>query len=108
MPSLMPSSVCADGPPRQTRMSGSASSIWRKMKGRQIPLSCGVGVRFPDGRHHAIEQLAGAADERKALQIFVAPRCYPDEHQPRLRIAVRENQLGGGRLQGAPVEMFQD
>ena len=44
MPSLMPSSACADGPPRQTRMSGSASSIWRRMNGRQICDSCGVGV----------------------------------------------------------------
>ena len=51
MPSLVPSSVCIDGPPRQTRMSGLASSIWRRMKGRQIAVSCGVGVRLPGGRH---------------------------------------------------------
>ena len=51
MPSLMPSSVCIAGPPRQTRKSGLASSIWRRMKGRQIAVSCGVGVRLPGGRH---------------------------------------------------------
>ena len=32
-------------------VSGLASSIWRSMKGRQIAISCGVGVRFPGGRH---------------------------------------------------------
>ncbi len=51
MPSFTPSSVCAEGPPRQTRISGFASSIWRWMNGRQIWLSCGVGVRLPGGRH---------------------------------------------------------
>ena len=40
----------AEAPPRQTRMSGSASSIWRSMKGLQIATSCGVGVRLPGGR----------------------------------------------------------
>jgi hypothetical protein len=32
MPSLVPSRVCVDAPPRQTRMSASASSIQRRMK----------------------------------------------------------------------------
>ena len=38
------------GPPMQTSTSGLASSIWRRMNGRQIWLSCGVGVRLPGGR----------------------------------------------------------
>ena len=34
MPSLTPSKVCDDGPPRHTRISGFASSIWRSVNGR--------------------------------------------------------------------------
>ena len=51
IPSLVPSSVCVDGSPRQTSTSGSTSSIWRSVNGRQIGDSCGVGVRLPGGRH---------------------------------------------------------
>ena len=51
MPSLMSSSVVADGPPRQTSTSGSTNSICFRTNGRQICDSCGVGVRLPGGRH---------------------------------------------------------
>ena len=44
----------AEGAPMQMRMSGSASSIWRWMKGRQIATSCGVGVRLPGGRQGTV------------------------------------------------------
>src|ERR1700728_290657 len=50
IPSLVCNNVCVEGCPRQTRISGSASSIWRRMKGRQMAVSCGVGVRLPGGR----------------------------------------------------------
>ena len=100
MPSVMPSSVCADGSPRQTRKSGSASSIWRRMKGRQIcrllrrrsaiagrPPGHDVGdvdlaAVEPDGGEHQVEQFARAADERQALDVLVAAGRFADEHQP--------------------------
>jgi hypothetical protein len=50
MPSFTPRSVWVEGAPSVTRRRGAASSIWRWMKGRQIAVSCGVGVRLPGGR----------------------------------------------------------
>ena len=51
IPSVAPVISFADGPPSVTSTFGAASSIWRSMKGRQISVSCGVGVRLPGGRH---------------------------------------------------------
>ena len=51
IPSVAWSNVFADGPPSVTSTFGLASSICRSMKGRQISVSCGVGVRLPGGRH---------------------------------------------------------
>ena len=50
-PSVVLSSTLADGPPSVTSTFGLASSICRSMNGRQISVSCGVGVRLPGGRH---------------------------------------------------------
>ena len=49
-PSAALSTTLADGPPSVTSTAGFASSIWRSMNGRQISVSCGVGVRLPGGR----------------------------------------------------------
>ena len=48
--SRVDSSVCVEGLPSDTSMSGFTSSICRWMNGRQICVSCGVGVRLPGGR----------------------------------------------------------
>ena len=50
MPSLLSSSTLAEEPPIVTSTFGAASSICRSMNGRQISVSCGVGVRLPGGR----------------------------------------------------------
>ncbi len=50
MPSRVDSRVCVEGLPSVTSTSGLTSSIWRWMNGRQICVSCGVGVRLPGGR----------------------------------------------------------
>ena len=125
MPSRVDSSVCVEGLPSVTSTSGFTSSIWRWMNGRQICVSCGVGVAVagrpprnhvgdvglaavePDRRHHPVEQLAGAADERQALDVLVAPGRFADEHDPRLRIAVGEHQPRRGVLQRAALELLQ-
>ena len=126
MPSLMPSSVCADGPPRQTRMSGSASSICRQDE-RQADLRLlrrrrAVAGRPPrhdvgdvdhgaveaDRRQHAVEQFAGAADEGQALDVFVAAGRFADEHHARPWVAVGEHQLRRGRFQRAAVEFVEN
>jgi hypothetical protein len=103
-----------------TSTSGPASSIWRSVNGRQIADSCGVGVRLPgrppghdvgdidrraiepDRRQHAVEQLAGAADERQALDVLVASWRLAHEHHARLRVAVGEHELGGGGAHAQP------
>ncbi len=41
-----------------------------------------------------VEQLAGASDERLALEVLVAPRCLADEHQVGVRVAHAEDHLG--------------
>ena len=122
IPSLTPSSVCAEGPPRQTRMSGLASSIWRSVNGQadlallrrrravagRAPRNdvgdIGGGAVEPDRRHHPVEQLAGASDERQPLEILLASRRLADEHHARLRVAVGEHQLLRGRAQRAALE----
>ena len=76
------------------------------MNGRQICVSCGVGVRLPGGRHgnhvgdvglaavepdrgdHPVEQLAGTSDKRQALDVLVAAGRFADEHDAGLRITV--------------------
>ena len=40
--SLVPGRFCAEAPPMQSRMSGSASAICRAMKGMRVATSCGV------------------------------------------------------------------
>ena len=42
---------------------------------------------------HVVEQLAGAADERFALRIFVGARTFAHEHQLRPRIAHSKDDL---------------
>jgi hypothetical protein len=59
-PSLPPRRVCADAAPRQTRILGSTSAIWRRVKGRQAAVSSGVGVRFPGGRQEQLAACCGA------------------------------------------------
>ena len=64
-----------------------------------------LGVaRQADGRQHAVEQLAGAADEGLALQILVAARRLAHQHDAGIRVAVGEAQVGGGLLQRAGIE----
>jgi len=55
----------------------------------------------------AVEQLAGAADERPADTVFVAARRLADEHDPRAGRAVGEDELGRRRLQPAAVKALQ-
>ena len=50
----------------------------------------------PIGCEHAVEKLAGAADEGLALKVLIAARRFADEHDMGLRIAVGEAQIGGG------------
>jgi len=91
-------------------MSGFASSIWRSVKGRQVWVSCGVGVRLPgeaDRRHHAVEELAGTADEGQAFEVLFAPGRLADEHHPRLRIAGGEHQLLRRLAQPAALEAVE-
>ena len=61
-----------------------------------------------DRRQHAVEQFAGAADERQALDVLVAAGCFADEHHARLRVAVGEDKLAGGCLQRAAVEFIEN
>ena len=95
------------------------------MNGRQICVSCGVGVRLPGGRQgmhvgdvglaaiepdrrdHAVQQLAGTSDEGQALDILVAAGGFADEHDARLGIAVGKHQPRRGVLQRATLESFQ-
>ena len=101
MPSLMPSSACADGPPRQTNMSGSTKLDLAQDEGQAGLLLLrrrrAVAGRAPghdvgdvdrraveaDGRQHAVEQFAGAADEGQALDVLVAAGRFADEHHAR-------------------------
>ena len=66
-----------------------------------------LGAVEPDRRQHAVEQLAGAADERQALDVLVAARRLADEHHARLRIAVGEHQAARGGVQRAAVEAVE-
>ena len=65
------------------------------------------GAVESDRGQHAVQQLAGGADERLALDILVAARNLADHHDARLRIAVGKHQLRGGVLQRAAVEILQ-
>ena len=112
--------------PRQTRNSGSASSICRSMKGRQTLRLLGrrspVAGRAPgndigdvdapaikpDRSQHPVEQLPRPADERAPDPVFVRSRRLADEHDPRAGDAVGEHELGRGPLQGAAVEIRHD
>ena len=67
----------------------------------------GLAAVEPDRGDHPVEQLAGAADKRQALDVLVAARRLADEHDARLRIAVGEYQPRRGVFQRAAVEIFQ-
>ena len=86
--------------------------------GSQAATSSGSGLRFSGGRHlttladvnifalepHALgddvgQQLPRPADERLALEIFVASRAFADKHQLGVRIADAENDIGPARAQ---------
>ena len=105
-------------------MSGSASWIWRWMKGRQIAASCGVGVRLPGGRHgsdigdidvilagepdrrqHPVEQLAGAPDEGQADAVLVGARRLADDHHAAFRVAALSPAFAPARLVGLAVKL---
>ena len=106
---LPPSKYVAAVAPSATITSGWIASIWRKRNG-----DAGVGLdrlgnpilrrsAFDDvrdvdliaaqahGVDHVVEQLAGAADERQALRVLIGARTFADEHQPRVRVAVAED-----------------
>ena len=106
---------------------GFTSSICRWMNGRQICVSCGVGVRLPGGRHGMTLAMldAGLSSSPARSRVLIirssacpnvqrtaVPRCPPaarslaDEHDARLRVAVGEHQACGGRFQRAAVEQF--
>src|ERR1700722_1102677 len=74
----------------------------RRAVSRRPPRHHVGDIRFravePDRRQHEVEEFSGAADERQAGYVFVAPRRFADEHDARLRIAVGKNELrrGGG------------
>ena len=61
-----------------------------------------------DRRQHAVEQFAGAADERQALDVFVTARGFADEHHACFWVAVGEDKLTGGCLQRAAVEFIEN
>ena len=50
-----------------------------------------------------VELLARCADERLALQVFVAPRALAHEHHARVRIAHTEDQVGARLPQRAQL-----
>src|SRR5258708_35758712 len=64
----------------------------------------------PHRLDHVIEQLAGAADERFALRVFVRPWAFTHEHQFSAGIANPENNLLAPLLvqfaAGAVAEIF--
>ena len=68
----------------------------------------GRAAAKPDRRQHAVEQLAGAADEGQAFKILLAAGRLAHEHDGRLRIAVGKHQLLGGHFQRAALETLQD
>jgi hypothetical protein len=57
-----------------------------------------------DRRQHAVEQLAGAADERAAEAVLIRTRALADDHHRGHRIAVGEDRVGRGALQAATIE----
>ena len=52
MPSVVSSTALAAVPPASTNNLGRASSMWRRVKARQIDCSASVGVRLPGGRQN--------------------------------------------------------
>ena len=67
-----------------------------------------LGAIEPDRLDHAVEQFAGAADERAAGNIFLMAGRLADEHHAAFRIAVGENQLRRGVAQRAAFEAFEE
>ena len=47
----------------------------------------------PDAAEKLVEQLPGLPDEREALLVLVEARCFADEHQVGVRVAVSEDDL---------------
>ena len=60
--------------------------------------------RQADRREHAVEKLAGPADEGQALDVLVAARRFADQHDPAFRIAVGEDELRRRQAEIAAVE----
>ena len=58
----------------------------------------------PDARQHAVEQLAGRADERLAGPVFLGAGAFADQHQAGSRVAVGEHQVGRRGGERAAVE----
>ena len=59
----------------------------------------------PDRGEHAVEQLAGAADEGLALQVLVAARRLADQHDARGDAAAGEAQALRRALERAAFEL---
>ena len=65
---------------------------------------CTLRFAHADGGEHLVEQHAGAADERLALQIFLATRRLADDHQARALGAAIEAQVFCRGAQTAALE----
>ena len=122
MPFAASSTDLAAAPPASSSSFGRTRAMARSRKGAQASCSAGVGVRLPGGRQktvlvmktrssrpaaaeHLVEQLAGAADEGRALGVLLGARRLADDHHRRVRRAAREHRLARAlRLQRAAVE----
>src|SRR5262249_32759004 len=62
----------------------------------------------PNGRQHAIQELAGAADERQPGNVLVTPGSLADEHHPRFRVSIGEDKLSCSGSQCTAFEAKQD
>src|SRR4029079_6958268 len=68
-----------------------------------------VGARTvePYRSNHAVQQLAGTADERQPLKVFLPAGSLADEHDARLRVTIGEYQPRGRCFQRAAIETFE-
>ena len=109
---------------------GSISSTWRSRYSRQLSISTGSGSRLPgrpalqdvgdedvvagqaDLGQQAVEELAGAADERQAEPVLVGPRRLADEQQVGVGVARPEDdglaRLGQLRAADAALRLLVD
>lgn len=56
------------------------------------------------GKEDVVEQFAALSAEGNAVDIFVGPRCFPDQHDVALWIAVSEDRLSGAEFEWTAVE----